>query len=231
METMTMQTKELEKEVNGVTQYASDLEIRTQDDSLGAQGILKEIKSREKKVEQFFSEMKQTTYDAWKSVVAKEKAFLDPLATAERTIKNKVVSFENEAQKKRDEEARIAQAKADAIARKEREALEEKARKAAEKGNTEKAEALREQAETVVAQPVFSNPEPVQAKGTAFKKTWIAEVTDLPMLLKSISEGRAPLGIISINQSALNAYAKGTKGTMQVPGLKFSERTDMAVRA
>ena len=228
--TLLQETKELEKEVSGVTQFATELVVRTQEDSDGAQGLLKEIKIRAKKVESFFAEMKQSTYDAWKSVVAKEKAFLDPLSAAERTIKQKVVTFEGEAQRKRDEDARLAQAQAEAKARKEREDLEKRAEKARESGKIERAEALKAQAEEVVAQPVFTPPEPVKVAGTAFKKTWVAEVTDLPMLLKSISEGRAPLGIISINQSALNAYAKGTKGTMTVLGLKFSERTDMAVR-
>ena len=225
------ETKELEKEVHGVTQFASDLVVRTQADSEGAQGLLKEIKTRAKHVEEFFAGMKQSAYDAWKIVVAKEKAFLDPLAAAEKAIKSKVIVFEQEAQRKRDEQARLAQAQAEAKARKEREDLEKRAQKAQEQGKTERAEALKAQVDNVAPQAVFTPPEPARVQGTAFKKTWVAEVTDLPTLLKSIAEGRAPLGIISINQSALNAYAKGTKGTMVVPGLKFTERTDMAVRA
>jgi len=224
------ETKELEREVSGVTQFAKDLTIKTSDDSLNAQGLLKEIKGRSKKVEEFFAEMKASTYDAWKSVVAKEKAFLDPLSAAERTIKSKVVIFEDIARRKRDEEIRVANAAAEAKARKEREDLEKRAEKARESGKIEKAEALRAQAEEVVAQPVFQAPEPVQATGTAFKTTWKAEVVDLPTLLKSIAEGRAPLGLISVNESALNQYARGVKGTMPVPGLKFFEEKTMSVR-
>ena len=229
--TLLQETKELEKEVDSVTKFATSLEIRTQDESLGAQGLLKEIKTRAKKVTDFFADMKASTYDAWKSVVAKEKAFLDPLAAAERTIKQKVVVFEDIARRKRDEEIRVAQAKAEEEARKEREKLEAKAVKAAEKGQNERSDALKEQAASVVAAPVFTHPEPVQAKGTAFKVTWKAEVTDLPTLLKSIAEGRAPLGLISVNESALNAYARGVKGTMPVPGLKFFEEKSLSVRS
>jgi phage-related minor tail protein len=219
----------LQEEINQMAGRANELVVKSSDQSLQAQECLRAIKSRAKKVEDFFAEMKQTAYDAWKSVVAKEKSFLDPLSTAESIIKRKVVAFQQEIERKQREEAARIEAQRAQEERLRKEELQRQADAAAAKGKAEKAEALRAKAEEYVAPPVFVPPVVAQASGTAFKKTWKAEVTDLPAFLKAVAEGRAPLGVISINESALNAYAKGVKGTMAVPGLRFFEATSMAV--
>ncbi len=224
------QREVLEKEVNPIVQTAGALVIKTSSDSLEAQEILKEIKLRAKQIHEKFDPPVRAAHESWKRVKELYNFFTEPFSDAEVIIKRKIIVFEAAEQKKRDDAAKAAEAKRQEDERKRQEEIRRQAAEAEAKGKTEKAESLREKAETYVAPPVFMAPEPVQAQGTSFKKTWIAEVTDLPTLLKSIAEGRAPLGIISINQSALNQYAKGVKGTMPVPGLKFSERTDMSVR-
>jgi len=224
------QEKNLQAEVNPMIQGANELVVRTPDQSLAAQELLKAIKGRVKKVEVFFAEMKETAHKHWKSICAKESMFLDPLDEAERIIKRKVVTFQQEIERKQREEAAKIEAKRQEEERVRKEELQRQAEAAAAKGKAEKAEALRAKAEEYVAPPVFVPPVQAQASGTAFKKVWAAEVTDLPTLLKSIAEGRVPLGLVAINESALQAYARGVKGTMVVPGLKFFEKTIMAVR-
>ena len=223
--------KQLQKEVQSAQNYATALEIRTTDDSISAQELLQEIKTKAKSVEQFFQDMKQKAYDSWKEIVSKEKAYLDPLAAAEKIIKGKVIAYEGIQERKRQDEARKAQAKADEEARKEQEKLEARAAKAEEKGNVEQADALREQKQLVRPEPVFTPPEPTKVQGSTFKRVWRGDVTDLALLCRSIADGKAPLGLISVNVSALNAFAKGVKNTMPVAGIRFFEDTDMSVRS
>src|SRR3990167_828274 len=89
---------------------------------------------------------------------------------------------------------------------------------------------LEERKENVVAPLVFTPPPAPKAEGTAFKKTWKGECVNIMDLLKAIVEGKAPVTLIEINQSAINAAAKTYKNTMTIPGLKFTEITDMSSR-
>jgi hypothetical protein len=230
MELTLEQKNVLEHEVNPTVETANALIVRTTDDSLAAQEVLKQIKTTAKRVYAKFHGPVEAAHTAWKAAKDLENFFMKPFEEAEAIIKRKVVTFQNEIERKRREEAAKIEAKRLEEERKRREELQRQADLAASKGKSEKAEALREAADTYVAPPVFQAPEPVQAQGTAFKKTWKAEVTDLPLFLKAVAEGRAPLGVVSINESALNAYAKGVKGTMAVRGIRFYEETSMAVR-
>jgi len=220
----------LDREISPKVASANALQIKSSQDSLGAQEVLKEIKTVAKRVYEKFHAPVESAHAAWKAAKDLENFFMGPFEEAEAIIKRKVVTFQQEIERVQREEANRIEAKRLQEERVRKEELERQAKAAEAKGNAEKAKALRDNAEAYVAPVTFVPPPTAQASGTAFKKTWKAEVTDLPALLKSISEGRAPLGIVSINEGALNAYAKAVKGTMPVPGLKFFEESGMAVR-
>jgi len=219
----------LEQEVNPTVETATALVVRTAQDSLSAQEILKHIKATSKRVYEKFHAPVEAAHAAWKAAKDLENFFMKPFEEAEAIIKRKVITFQQEIERKQREEASRIEAKRQQEERERKAELERQAKEAEKKGKVEKAEALREKAEEYVAPPVFVPTVQAKANGSSFKKTWKAAVTDLPMLLKSVAEGRVPMGIISINESALNAYAKGVKGTMAVPGLRFFEETNMAV--
>lgn len=235
MSNLTLENEQkqlIETEVAPVVKMANALVVKNDDQSNEAQEILKSIKAKRKKVADFFGPMKTAAHAAWKKICSAEGDVDAPLEQAERTVKNKVITYTNEVERKRQEEARLAEAKRQEAERKEREKLEEQAKNAEAKGKSEKAEALREQAEQVVVQPTFVAPAPApKTNGAAFKKVWKGECTDLLALCKAIAEGRAPVSLIVASQSEINAYAKVIKDTMQVPGLKISEVTEMAVRS
>jgi phage-related minor tail protein len=218
-----------EKEVNPTVHAANALVVRTADNSLQAQEILKNLKATAKRVYEKFHPPVEAAHAAWKAAKDLENFFMKPFEEAEGIIKRKVVTFQQEIERNQREEAARIEAQRAQEERLRKEELQRQADAAAAKGKAEKAEALRAKAEEYVAPPVFVPPVVAQASGTAFKKTWKAEVTDLPAFLKAVAEGRAPLGVISINESALNAYAKGVKGTMAVQGLRVFEATSMAV--
>ena len=230
---LTLEKESLEKEVKtpDLIQYANALEIHTHNETIAAQETLKEIKRRQRIVKERLEPIRDNTYRAWKSVCDLLASFINPLEAIERIIKKKCSDFQDEIDREFQEEARRAEAKRLEEERKRREELERQAKAAEEKGKTEKAEALREKAENVAVAPVFTPPPPPKAQGTIFKKVWKARVTNWSDLFLSIHQGKAPANLLTINQSALNAFAKGVKNTMPVPGIEFYEETDMSVRA
>ena len=230
--TIDIQANDLmEKEVHPIVAQAGDLVIKSPEESVSAQHLIGRINQAKKRINEVLGPIKDATYKSWKTACSIVSDLEDPLDRAKATINGKVLEYNREIQRKHDEDVRIAQAKADERARKERETAEAKAKKLEEKGKTEQAEAVREAAENAPVIPVFQPPPaPVAANGTVFKKTWKGEVTDLKALCDSVSKGKAPLGLIEINQSAVNAFARGVRDTMPVPGIRFFEDTNMSVR-
>jgi len=110
------------------------------------------------------------------------------------------------------------QAVADEAARKEKERLE----KAAAKLKTpEKREALIEQAAMVAAPVIQVAPVAPKVAGVSVRKTWKARVVD---------QTKVPREFMSVNEKALDAYAKATCGKMPVGGVEFYQQESMAVR-
>ena|SRR3990167_4473720 len=230
LELTTEQKQLVETEVTPIVEAANALVVKTSEQSFNAQNLVKELKRRRAMMHGRFDPPVRAGHLAWKAAKDLYNFFINPYDEAETIVKRKIVTYESEQERKRQEEARLAEAKRQEEERKRREELERQAKAAEEKGRTEKAEALREKAETVVAPPVFTPPPPPRAGGTSFPKTWKGEVTNIMDLLKAIVEGKAPVTLIEINQSAINAAAKTYKNTMTIPGLKFTEVTDMSSR-
>lgn len=224
------QIAELEKEISPIVSEAQALIIKTPDQSIAAQEVLKGIKAKQKRVIEFFEPMKSQAHQAWKQVCASEGEVLKPLQAAESVLKTKVITYTQEEERRRLEAARKAEAERLEKERREREKLEAQAAKAAAEGRTEKAEALLEKAENVTVLPKVEIQPEIKAEGTAIRKVWKGEVTDLAVLIKAITEGKAPITLIQANQVAVNNFAKAMKGAVEVPGLRQWEAAEMAVR-
>ena len=62
-------------------------------------------------------------------------------------------------------------------------------------------------------------------KGVGNRKQWYAEVTDSTSLIRAVLEGTAPKNLVIIDDSALQAFARATAGTAELPGVKFDHKT------
>lgn len=180
--------------------------------------LCKQIKARRAEVVEFFRDTKEKAHAAWKAIVAQEKSFTDRLDGAERKIKAAVMSYDREQEAIRQAEQRRLQAEADEAARRERERLE---KQAAKLKTPEKREAVLEQAAMVAAPVIQLAPVAPKVEGVSVRKTWKARVVD---------EAKIPREFLMVNERALDAYAKATKGKMQVAGVEFYEAETMAVR-
>ena len=186
---------------------------------------LKTVKRLAKEVNEKRLAITRPLNEALREVNALFKPAKEWLLEAEAILKAKILEFQNE----QDRIARELQAKADAEAREEHEKLERTAALADRFGKEEKAEELREEAETQIA-PIITSAAPKIA-GITRRETWKAEVVDKRALIKHILEERPDLLLlVTINQSALNAQARLLKDDLDLPGIKVSKEASIAAR-
>jgi len=151
---------------------------------------------------------------AWTALLA---LFKTPLDGAAKTIKGKVIGWQNaEAEKARKEQARL-QAEADERARKERDRLE---KEAAKLKTPEKQEERREAARQVVA-PVVSVEAPRAAVKT--QRRWCVARVDAAAFIKAAAADEALIGYVTINEGTM-ARAKAANSRIEIPGVTFELR-------
>lgn len=202
--------KKLETKSSDLVAQAENTAIKTQELYVRAAEFLKNIKAMRKEIVETFKPIIDKAHAAHKEACNQKNKYLKPVEDAEKMINSKLGVWDDEQDRKR----RIEQAKLDDKARKEREKLEAKAKKEEAKGNTEKAEELKEQAEEKeIAVPVAPSATP-KVDGLTKKVTWKARVTDINKLPDEYI-------IKSANMPVLNAMAKSVKDTRKIPGVEF----------
>jgi len=202
-------------ETKGKALVVKDADTRAQ-----AVDLRKEIKDGIEKIEKkyHFKENTGKAHKTWKSNKDTENSVYNPIEALDVTIKGKVNAYDRDEALKAKRIADAAEVKRREDERKERERLEEKAEKAEEKGKTEKAEELREQAETVSFAPRFT----AAPKGVKKLITY-ARITNMTKLCKAIGEGEIPFSVLQVNQSQLNAWAKGQDVKSKYDGIELYE--------
>lgn len=171
--------------------------------------------------------MKQTAHAAWQAVLAQEKKLLDPVSEAERIYKFRLAAYETE-QRRIEAEARAkAQREADALAAEQREREIEHA---------EAAGADAHEVAAICAEPlpmvVPEVPEPTfqRAAGVSTAANWKGECTSIARLVQAVAAGTANISLVEANQTAINSLARATRGTLQVPGIRFYNEPQVRVR-
>lgn len=203
-------------------------EITSNDDYEELFSYVKENDAAQKEVTAYFYDMKTNAHKAWKSIVAKEKEFLEPLQSSKTIAKRKLATWHAEQLRiQREKEAKL-QAEADARAEKERQRLLKRAEKLKTPELKEEAYEAAEQVQAPIVQ-VMSAPE---VKGASYRSTWKArEYMDKDTLIKAAANGNElAASFLQINFQKLNAFAKSTKGSVPVPGVEFYEDKILVVR-
>ena len=104
----------------------------------------------------------------------------------------------------------------------------EAAIEASKNGDQAKANAILE-APPMVQAPV--NLPKVMASGSIIKKPWKAECTEKMALLRSIVEGRAPIGIAEIDEVELRKWASVMQVEVPCPGVRAWQEFSTGSRA
>lgn len=172
----------------------------------------------------WFDPIDEASKKARQATIAQGKKIDEPLDYVIKTTGNKAATW------MRAEQARIAE---------EKRKQEEAARKAAEDAALAAAEKLAAEGMTAAADAVLSTPvatvkvdiaAPEKADGVSYRDAYSAEVVDLMTLVKAVAEGKAPISYLEANTTALNGWARATKGAEALPGVKVVVQSIQARR-
>lgn len=173
--------------------------------------LLKPIEEKESAIRDFF------------------RPFEEALAKAEERIKASGLKFLRDAESRRRAEQLKAEEDARRRAESERAKLERNADRADKRGDTASAEALRDAAATVSAAPVIVPTIAPAVAGISKRTLWKARVADMDAFLRWVIDTKS-YGLLKVDQSAIDGLARGSKGTVQYPGLEIYSEDTMGVR-
>jgi hypothetical protein len=216
----------LRKEVAPVLQRAQAIAVRSPADREDARNFVLAVKKAQDQVHASFDAMVDKTHKAWKESLAVRASFLDPLESAEKTVKRLILNYDADQERIRLDEQRRLQAIADETARKERERLE---KEAAKLKTPELREARLEQAALIVA-PVVTISEPEKPKGESAPKRWKARLLDKMALIQAAANGsEIAIGCLTFDQPAANTFAKSSR-IITVPGIEWYSESSLSMR-
>lgn len=221
--------KRMEQEIAPLEAQFKSITVKSDSDFEQVDANVKMVKRLMKDADNIFDPTIQGYYKPYKFWLGVKKAITDRLESLERSGKAALIAYSEAKRIEKEEAERKAAAEAAERERKERERLAKQAEKAEAKGNTEKAEELRAQAEVVhvPAAPVAQDTAP-QIKGSSIRYRWTGECVDLKALAKAVAEGRAPLNLIAPNTKAISDQARATQDTFPIDGIKFTKVADYA---
>lgn len=214
---------QLSKAGDDLVEKANALRIESQPDYVSASALLVEIKTRYKKVVEYWKKPKADALASHRTICDREKAMLTPLNTAESIIKKNMVAYQAAVEKAQLE----AEEAARRIRQEEADRLLEQAALAEDAGDDNDSAiklAMAEMITEMKTEPIIDTP---KAAGTSVRKTWKARVIDA----KAVPAYANGMEIRDINMSALNQIAKLTSGTASIPGVEFYQESSISARS
>ena len=210
-------TEEMQAGLQHMVVWSGELVITENADRIQAIEGLKRVKVRAKAIKKWFAPSRNASHKAWKSIVAQEKDVTAVLDEIERKAKAAIIKYDNAEEKKRHDEQVRLQAIADKQARIDRERL---LKESAKLKTPELKEERLEQAEQVIA-PIVQVVKVEKVAGASTRKIWKARIVDADII---------PREWMVVNEKALNAFVKSTKGAVKIAGVEFYSESQLAVR-
>ena len=216
--------QQLTQEVTDIEFRAESFVIQTPEDYEAAGEFGKLLKQKAAEVTGFFKPMKDSAYQAHKAVCDREKAMLEPLRNAEKTIKKTMGEYVMEQERIRREAEEAARRAAEE--ERERKLKEAMALEAA--GDKEGAEAAVEEAVVMDEATGYSVPAPVKPKvsGVSTSKDW--EITGIDTAKVPVNFNGMELR--PVDQAAVMRLIRASKGSIAIPGIAYREVAKMSFR-
>lgn len=217
------QTQALVSTVDEMVSEARAVVVDSPATAQAAALLLTTIAGRKKSLTEKRMELTRPLDEAKRRTIDFFRAPISKLEGAEQTVKGHIAHYSEE------QERIAARARAEEEERQRKEAarLQDRAAKAEEKGHTEKAEVLREQAEFA---PPPAAPAAPRMDGVHTREVWHAEVVDFGALFEAAISAPYLRTFLEPGMKALNALARQQKGAMAVPGVKAVKETSVAAR-
>ncbi len=165
----------------------------------------------------FFKGMKDPAYAAWKKICANENLVCDPVEAVKKQLNRALLDWDYEQQQKQ----RQAQLELEAEARRkaENERIAQAEQMKAEGATEETIDAVLDTpvqvTEIAVAAPTYE-----ASKAVIYKDNWGGVCDDLFKLVQAVAKDKSKIGLLMVNQPALNQMAKALKESMSIPGCR-----------
>jgi len=189
-----------------------------------AQELNKKAYQSKKAFHEWFDPIDEASKKQRQAVIAQGKKIDEPFDLVIKQTGSKCAAWVRAEQAKLAEEKRRA---------------EEIACRLAEDAALRAAEALQKEGMTAAADAVLEAPivapkivmeQVATDTGVSYRDTYSAEVIDLMALVKAVAAGTAPIYFLQADQTALNGWARSSKGTLPLPGVKVNVQTIQARR-
>lgn len=231
---------DLERESATWADRARGLSITDNASCVQASHLLRSIKGLRTDIANWFAPHIDAAMETKRKAEAGRKGLVDekdrmeaPLVEAEGVIKRTLLAWETEQECIRRDEERRLQAEADRRA--EAIALEGAAALELEANRTGNVEMLQE-AHDILSQPteapiVAVRPTMPKVQGVTYRDNWKAhDDVNIRVLAAAVVEGSVSTTFLTPNMTALNNFARATKGTQSVPGVKLFNDRQIAAR-
>lgn len=222
-----MEEQVLKSEITTVEEKVKEITVTDKQTFELAGELIIDLDRLVKQIKEYWKEPKERAFQAHKAITAKESEMLRPVTDRRNDLAGKIKRYLTEQERiRREEQARLD---AERIKREqaERDKLAKQAAKAEEKGNAEKAEALREKINDVFVAPSIVVPE---VEKTTRMDTGTVSVTkdieviinDEKALIAEIAAGNVPASIVTFSVPKLKAYIK-LQGLTKLNGVTIAE--------
>jgi hypothetical protein len=178
-------------------------------------------------------ETKRKAESARKGLADEQARMEAPLVEAEHILKKSLVEFEADQERRRlEEEQRLqaeAQRQAEAVTLAAAAALETEAVKTGDVAMLQEASDILDQP---IDAPVVSVARAVpKVQGVTYRDQWKAHPTvNVKQLAAAVAAGTVPTSFLVPDMTAINAFARATKGTQAVPGIRFFNDRQVTAR-
>lgn len=240
--TLTPPTKQsLEAETARWSVQAKSLPpIVDADSCTAASYLLRSIKGLRADIANWFAPHLDAAMETKRKAEAARKGLADerdrmeaPLVAIENQVKRALLTWETTQEQIRREQERALQAESQRLA--EAATLEAAAALELEATATGDAAMLQE-AHDILDEPTIAPVVSVakltpKVQGIVYRDNWRAHNdVDVKQLARAVAEGRAPSSFLTVNITALNNFARATKGLQAVDGVQFFNDRQIATR-
>lgn len=215
----------LSREVSIYEAEALRMVVASDEDFARAGEALREVKRMQKKVTEYWEPLRLSAKKNYDVVLAHKKEMMSPLESAEKIIKSKETAYADE-QKRKQREREETMRK---LAQAEVERKLEEASRAEAAGDAVGAEYAMAEAEVLddVAKNGKVGAAMPKAEGISTSKAWKITSIDISQVPVEI----AGAIIRPVDEKAVIALIKATKGSIKIPGIVYEETTNISVRA
>ena len=216
---------ELQTRIGALVKQAHDILVESDADVQTATDMTRAIKRIGKSVKDAYEPKRLATKAAYDAVLKERSIFIDPLDDTEKTLKGKIVHYDAEKRRKAEEES----ARLRAMAAEEARQKEAEAKAAEESGDYIGAEMARLEADALhsTAENASIINTCAEADGMSRRRSSY-RITSIDLSKVPVEIGGTV--IRPVDERAVIALIKESKGTIHIDGIEYEEQTSIVIR-